>query len=596
MLRLGKAVFTPDEIEVGSCTSFSLEFTVGDAPIAPRGGLWVRFLHRQSVDALQTDDAGQPDYISATTSVQGAKAAVSIERGPWMDISVRITGTRLAPGETITITFGDTSQGGPGFQVPEAALAHEVMVWVDPDGSGDALRLAESPTLRFAPGAAADLVALAPSQAVAGERFDLHVKAVDKFGNTASTYQGMVFFVSEECDVLPSDYTFCESDSGAHRFIAAAASANIGFNRITVKDREHHFSATTNPVEIVSKSPELRMCWGRIHGYSILSGGAPTPDEYYRRARDEDMLEVCALTDHDAAVHRPGRTVSAVPAPFYSGPAQAAAIQKYETNRFYRPGRFVTLAAYEWVPGEPLGRRRIYEGDDDHPPLSPRDWASGTPGKLYGLLRQRRAVVVTRPLPNEKVHDPEKDRLIEIYSSRGNIEFPGCPLPADEPATGSYVQEALAQGHRLGLVAGSDEGAPNPRKGATVFLAEDLTREAILEAMHARRCYATTGPRIFLDFMLNGFTMGEKITVTDPEESRVLSVRVAGTANIDHVDIVKNNNDLYRQDGAGPTAEFEYVDQMPASGTDFYYVRVTQSDDEMAWSSPIWVVAQERSS
>ena len=35
--------------------------------------------------------------------------------------------------------------------------------------------------------------------------------------------------------------------------------------------------------------------------------------------------------------------------------------------------------------------------------------------------------------------------------------------------------------------------------------------------------------------------------------------------------------------------EFEYTDTESAEEGDYYYVRVTQLDGGMAWSSPIWV-------
>ena len=40
--------------------------------------------------------------------------------------------------------------------------------------------------------------------------------------------------------------------------------------------------------------------------------------------------------------------------------------------------------------------------------------------------------------------------------------------------------------------------------GRAVVLAEALTREAVFDALHARRCYATTGAPIVLDFTVNG--------------------------------------------------------------------------------------------
>jgi hypothetical protein len=34
---------------------------------------------------------------------------------------------------------------------------------------------------------------------------------------------------------------------------------------------------------------------------------------------------------------------------------------------------------------------------------------------------------------------------------------------------------------------------------------------------------------------------------------------------------------------------FEYVDREAPPGEHWYYVRIEQSDGELAWSSPIWV-------
>ena len=34
---------------------------------------------------------------------------------------------------------------------------------------------------------------------------------------------------------------------------------------------------------------------------------------------------------------------------------------------------------------------------------------------------------------------------------------------------------------------------------------------------------------------------------------------------------------------------FTFVDNQPGTGESYYYVRVIQVDEQMAWSSPIWV-------
>ncbi len=61
-----------------------------------------------------------------------------------------------------------------------------------------------------------------------------------------------------------------------------------------------------------------------------------------------------------------------------------------------------------------------------------------------------------------------------------------------------------------------------------------------------------------------------------------------GTAYISRIEVVKNNNLLQAIPGTGSHLDF-FLDDGPEKVEDFYYIRVTQRDGEMAWSSPIWV-------
>ena len=62
------------------------------------------------------------------------------------------------------------------------------------------------------------------------------------------------------------------------------------------------------------------------------------------------------------------------------------------------------------------------------------------------------------------------------------------------------------------------------------------------------------------------------------------------------VEIVKNNKRVYAQQPDQKAVTFTYRDNEAPSGedADFYYVRVRQKDrdQQIAWSSPIWVTAK----
>jgi hypothetical protein len=66
----------------------------------------------------------------------------------------------------------------------------------------------------------------APATATAGTSFSFTVTALDMFNNTASTYGGMVHFVSTDLTAtLPANYQFVAGDQGTHTFSATLKTA-----------------------------------------------------------------------------------------------------------------------------------------------------------------------------------------------------------------------------------------------------------------------------------------------------------------------------------------------------------------------------------
>ena len=125
-------------------------------------------------------------------------------------------------------------------------------------------------------------------------------------------------------------------------------------------------------------------------------------------------------------------------------------------------------------------------------------------------------------------------------------------------------------------------------QGKAAVYAPELTREALLDALRARRCYGTTAARIFLDARVNGRLMGEEITVPTGEPI-VVTARVVGANDLEAVEVCRNNVFIYTRPAAGRQAQFTFRDLKPLAGRSYYYVRVKQKDGELAWSSPVWV-------
>jgi len=127
--------------------------------------------------------------------------------------------------------------------------------------------------------------------------------------------------------------------------------------------------------------------------------------------------------------------------------------------------------------------------------------------------------------------------------------------------------------------------------GLTAVLCEELTRENIYEAIKNRRCYATTGPPIALDYNINGAVMGSVINSGKNNKSKPrLYVKCGGTSALKELRVVKNGRIIHTENCAGLweyETLFEDNNFIPGEKAN-YYIRIIQNDMESAWSSPVF--------
>jgi hypothetical protein len=187
--------------------------------------------------------------------------------------------------------------------------------------------------------------------------------------------------------------------------------------------------------------------------------------------------------------------------------------------------------------------------------------------------------------------------LVEIYQGdRVSAEYEGAPKAAWNGQPGSapggfrpagYVWNAWAKGYKLGSQSSSDHLSTHISYACTI--ATDFTRAGLLDAMRRRHSYGATD-NIILDYRLQ--TAGREYLQGDivkaPADFKLV-VRVIGTAPIRQIDIIKNNTFIHNRQPLEREVNFTFVDRQPSPGESYYYVRAIQVDDQLAWSSPIWV-------
>ena len=198
-------------------------------------------------------------------------------------------------------------------------------------------------------------------------------------------------------------------------------------------------------------------------------------------------------------------------------------------------------------------------------------------------------------------NDPELEPVVEIFQGdRYSYECAGCPF-ADKgdnyPSEGSAMLETIHtdgmvaaawdKGYRLGVIASSDHLSTH--MSYAMVYAESATREGVFDAIRRRHTYAATD-NIIVDFRIGDGFMGDEIRVAG--EIPPVRARIIGTDRIEELVLIRNNEVIYTANPDTDTADFEYEDREAGAGENFYYVRALQSNAEIAWSSPIWVVRE----
>lgn len=211
------------------------------------------------------------------------------------------------------------------------------------------------------------------------------------------------------------------------------------------------------------------------------------------------------------------------------------------------PGSFVTFPAYEWHGDRRRwGDHHVVYFEEGYPLDDESDVRD-----LVDALADRRAFLVphhTSYRVGERgkdwsVHDPELSPVMEVYSTHGSsegIETPvamGFNRSMGPRTSGGSLRDGLDAGHRFGIVASNDgAGVPGSwNRGIAGVWATDLTREAIWEAIAARRTCGVTGDRIAVWWTLDGVPMGG---VTGEEGPLAAAIEVDCPQPLDRIDVI----------------------------------------------------------
>ncbi|MBM3740043.1 MAG: DUF3604 domain-containing protein, partial [Acidobacteria bacterium] len=313
----------------------------------------------------------------------------------------------------------------------------------------------------------------------------------------------------------------------------------------------------------------------------------------YRYAIDAASLDYLMVSDHNGL----------------GGPDNAYPnwLLQQAVDLYHLPGTFVPLYGYERSVGYPNGHRNVIFAKRGNPtlPIPPAE-NQGREGaaKLYEYLKKYGGIAISHTSASNmgtdwRDNDPEVEPLVEIYQGdRVSAEYEGAPKAAYGGNLASapggfrpagYVWNAWAKGYKLGVQVASDHLSTHISYACTV--ATEFTRQGLIDAMKLRHSYGATD-NIVLDYRMDAagkqHLQGETIKL--PKGRHELVVNIKGTKPIRQIDIVRDNKFIHTRHPLTQDESFRFVDAEPLTAkVSYYYVRVQQVDEQIAWSSPVWI-------
>ena len=567
----GEAWIEPERVRAGRRTYLTLTYRVGKGGISSYGHIAIECpIKNLGVWSPTITLRARSAYINAVCSNPKPFLDITYSAGI---IDILIKGYPLNEGDIVKILIGD-KRGNPP-QMPLESQKYPFYIAIDRNNTGIYRLIEKYPVLEVIGDYAVSFDVIAKAIQKPMEKFDVAVIAVDKHNrNPDPNYRGTIKIIPSDSRIKNMTYSFAKKDKGI--LLIPMSLPSHGTFYFTVVDEDRGISGLSNPISTDFYDEGLKVYFGDIHGHNEFCDGRGSIDEYYQWARDVRRLDFAALTNHVEGAKR-----FEVP-DFWS-------IVESKAEEYNKPGEFVTFLAFEWGSWSLFGDKCVYYLTNKAPYFPANEEETNTPTKLWRKLRSLGIDVLTiahHPKYGGKTDwsymDNELQPLVEIYSIWGDSEKYGE----------HSVQAALAIGHKLGFIASSDNhiGQPgNPGNGLAAVIAKDLTRESIFYALKERRCYATTGTRILLNFKINNHIMGQEIKLSSKKKSRRIYIHVAGTAPIEELFIIRNNEEIKVYENLEKTIEINFKDSEPLDKSTYYYIRLIQEDGEKAWSSPIWL-------
>ncbi|NHQ89795.1 CehA/McbA family metallohydrolase [Janthinobacterium lividum] len=387
------------------------------------------------------------------------------------------------------------------------------------------------------------------------------------------------------------------------------------------------FQAGLQQLPSLEGQPGYRIVYANMHSQTRHSDGGAAldachgaqdpqtapygPIDAYKYAQDHG-LDALLTSEHNHMYDgSDGTNAAATPAEaialYQTGLAEAAAYSAAH------PG-FLALYGMEWGVINKGGHLNIFNGEQllgweknaQGELLADIETPKGDYAGLYSLMRERgwigqfnhpaqtgQFLVNGQPLG----YTPDGDAAMVLCEVMNTSAF-STNDEETETRRSNYeaaCNRALAAGYHVAFSSNQDNhcanwGASYGNRTAVLVASPAagmaVSRDSFLDALRARRVFATMDKHAQLLFTANGKLMGERFDNRGPLQ---LATSFSNSAGRQAAAIAIFHGVPGGNGSVTPISDQAELTVTPAPGPHFYYARLTQDDGNIVWSAPVWV-------
>lgn len=333
--------------------------------------------------------------------------------------------------------------------------------------------------------------------------------------------------------------------------------------------------------------------FGQLHSHTNYSDGAGTCEDAYKHASTKaEQIDFLAVTDHSNSFD------NADSADILNGSMSNEWVEGHNLAKKYTNKDFVGLFGYEMTWSNGLGHMNTFntKGFQSRTQTEYTKFDTALENYYTALKKDTNSIsqfnhpgTTFGDFQDFSYYSEEMDdliKLVEVGNGEGAIGSSGY-FPSYE-----YYTRALDKGWHVSPTNNQDNHKGvwgNANTGRSVVLAENLTEEAIYDAMNNYRIYATEDNDLEIRYTLDGYTMGECLDKEDvgSEINIAVDIKDPTDSAIGKVEVIVNGGLSIAAKNISAAADV--VNFTVPSGYSYYYIKITQVDGDIAVTSPVWV-------